>query len=128
VSLVVGSAADVVRDPSVVVVSGGVVEVEVVEDVEAGGPVVLELPAVASGGAAVQETTSKTAATAVERAKETVRTGVDGIPVHYSPRWNNHLGMRQHSPTDERHHQCCSQALFRFDRVRRIVTAISPPS
>jgi hypothetical protein len=86
VSVVVRSTADVVRDPSVVVVSGGVVEVvvevEVVEDVEAGGPVVLELPAVASGGAAVQETTSKTAATAVERAKETVRTGMDGIPVH----------------------------------------------
>jgi hypothetical protein len=127
VSVVVGSAADVVRDPSVVVVSGGVVEV-VVEDVEAGGPVVLELPAVAFGGAAVQETTTKTAATAVVRAKETVRTGMDGIPVHYSPRCNNHLGMRQHSPTDERHHQCCSQALFRFDQARRIDTAISPPS
>lgn len=77
-SVVVGNAGDIVVGARVVVVSGSVlkavVEVGVVEDVEAVAPIVVELPAVASGGAAEQETMSKAAPTAVKRGKETVRT------------------------------------------------------
>lgn len=90
--MVVVSAADVVVDACVVVVSDGVVEVviemEVVEGAEPVAPIVLELPAVASGGAAEQETTREAARTVSERAKGTIRTPIDRISVRDSPRWS----------------------------------------
>jgi hypothetical protein len=85
--VLVVSAADVVVVVSEGVVEG-VIEREIVEDVEPVAPIVLELPAVASGGAAEQETTRKATRTANERAKGTIRTGMDRISVPDWPRWS----------------------------------------
>jgi hypothetical protein len=125
---------DVAADACVVVVSRKVVEVVVegalVDDVEAVAPIVLELPAVESGSAVEQETTSKAAPTAVERANETVRTGIDRISVRDSPRWSNDDVMRQHSPIDERHDMLFASAVpirsGKTARYRDLATELKP--
>ena len=107
-----------------------VVEVEVIEEVEPVAPIVLEVPAVESGGAAEQETTSKAAATAVKRAKETVRTGIDRISVRDSSRWSNDYAMREDSPIDERHDMLFASAVpirtGKTDRYRDLATELEP--
>lgn len=129
--MAVGSSADVVVDACVVVGSGSVAEVvegAVVEDVEAIAPIVLELAAVSSGSPAEQETTSN--ATAVERAKETVRTGIDRISVRDSPRWSDDHAIRHHSPIDERQDMLFASAVpirsGKTARYRDLATELEP--
>jgi len=89
-AVVVAMVTVVVADAAVVVVSGSVVVLVVVvemglEEDDAGGAIVFELPTVVSGEAAEQDAARATAIKAVRRAKDRIRTGMERISVPRPP-------------------------------------------
>jgi hypothetical protein len=88
-AVVVAMVTVVVADAAVVVVLARVVVLVVVEmgleEDDAGGAIVVELPTVVSGEAAEQDAARATAIKAVRRAKDRIRTGMERISVPRPP-------------------------------------------